>query len=73
MRTDDDAISDSERWVDIGWWSKRLKVSKRSIERYVSVGDIPQPIRLGGRLQRWRLTSALAHLERMEKAAAAGV
>ena len=62
-------MCDEERWVDITWWAERLDVHRRSVERYIARGTIPPPVRFGG-LLRWRLSTAKAHMESMEKRAA---
>lgn len=42
-----------------------LGVTVRSVDRYVASGELPNPIRIGGRL-RWRQQSILDFLERRE-------
>ena len=50
-----DLLPDSQRCVDRRWWADALSVSLPTIDRMLSRGDLPQPIRCGGRLVRWRL------------------
>jgi predicted DNA-binding transcriptional regulator AlpA len=61
-------IPDEERWVGFDWWTERLGVTRRSVERYIILGTIPQPVRFGGAL-RWRVSTARAHMDAMERAA----
>ena len=42
-----------------------LKVHKRSIWRMSAAGQIPAPIRLGGKTVRWRAVDLEAHLTRL--------
>lgn len=45
-----------------------LGVTVRSIDRYVAAGELPNPIRIGGRL-RWRQQALAEFIERREQAA----
>ncbi len=44
-----------------------LSVSTRTVWRMLSSGQLPQPIRIGTRLTRWRLTDIQAFLAGVEK------
>jgi hypothetical protein len=68
---------EGEHLVDIKWWQRELGVCRRSVERYIDIGLIPQPVRLGGWLMRWSRKVAEAHLDKMgrdvKKRASVGV
>jgi predicted DNA-binding transcriptional regulator AlpA len=49
------------RWVDAAAFCQRFGMSRATMERRLKAGDVPQPVRLGGR----RLWS-VAELERFE-------
>ena len=44
----------------------RLRVSIREIWRMIERGHLPQPIRFGRKIIRWRDADVLAHLERLQ-------
>jgi predicted DNA-binding transcriptional regulator AlpA len=44
---------------------KLLGVRRRTIERWVASGRFPRPMKVGG-TDRWRQSTVLAHLDRLE-------
>jgi predicted DNA-binding transcriptional regulator AlpA len=44
-----------------------LSVSKRTVLRMSARGELPPPIRLAGRLPRWRLSDIQSHLDTLAR------
>ena len=50
--------------LDKGQVAKRLGVSTRSVERYVTSGQLHKPVTVGGGLKRWRVKDVEDFLRR---------
>lgn len=52
----DHAVSNCDplELIDTQQFCKLLRVSQRSLERWLSSGKLPQPVALPGRVRRWR-------------------
>jgi predicted DNA-binding transcriptional regulator AlpA len=49
------SLPESQQCVDRKWWASALAFSLPTVDRMIARGDLPQPIRCGGRLLRWRM------------------
>ena len=45
--------------------AKLMAISRRTVERLVSAGDLPRPIKIGG-CSRFRIKDITGYIERME-------
>ena len=45
--------------------AKLMAISRRTLERLVSVGDLPRPLKIGG-CSRFRIKDITGYIERME-------
>ena len=45
--------------------AKLMAISRRTLERLVSAGDLPRPLKIGG-CSRFRIKDITAYIERME-------
>jgi excisionase family DNA binding protein len=43
--------------------AKLLSINRRTLDRMVSAQEIPPPIRISGRMRRWRITELLEWIE----------
>jgi predicted DNA-binding transcriptional regulator AlpA len=54
---------DSGLLIDTNTTAKLLSITRRTLDRMVSAHEIPPPIRITGRMKRWRLTELLEWIE----------
>ena len=56
---------DNYKLVSVNDAAKLMAISRRTVERLVSGGDLPRPIKIGG-CSRFRIRDITAYIERME-------
>jgi excisionase family DNA binding protein len=52
----------SMRYLKVGEVAELIGVHPRTVWRLVSSGDLPEPIRIGPKIVRWRLADLATHL-----------
>ena len=56
---------DDYKLVSVNEVAKLMAISRRTVERLVSGGDLPRPIKIGG-CSRFRIKDITSYIERME-------
>ena len=56
---------DNYKLVSVNEAAKLMAISRRTVERLVSGGDLPSPIKIGG-CSRFRIKDITGYIERME-------
>jgi excisionase family DNA binding protein len=51
-----------QSFMDVNDVADYLKVSKRTVWRLIKRPEFPQPVRFGGRVNRWRAEDFIAYL-----------
>ena len=56
---------DNYKLVSVNDAAKLMSISRRTVERLISSGDLPRPLKIGG-CSRFRIKDITGYIERME-------